>query len=76
MGGDNAAILQAFADQTQVTFPIGTDLYRSYQTYAVGDSISPFPLDVIIDRDGNIAYLSRQFNADEMVTVIEGLLNK
>jgi peroxiredoxin len=76
MGGDNTAIMQAFADQTQVTFPIGTDIYSSYQSYAVGGSISPFPLDVIIDQDGNIAYLSRQFNADEMVTVIEGLLNE
>ena len=48
MGGDTEAILQQFVDQTNVTFPVGIDIGASYNRYAVGNSISPFPLDVII----------------------------
>jgi hypothetical protein len=38
------------------------------------ESISPFPLDVVIDREGRIAYISREYDADALRQVIEQLL--
>lgn len=76
MGGDTPEILEAFREQTGVTFPIGWDPDLSYATFrpAGGDSISPFPLDVIIDRDGVIRYVNREYEASAMTAVIESLL--
>ena len=37
-------------------------------------AISPYPLDVIIDREGNIAYLRREFDAEAMIMTIDRLL--
>ena len=74
MGGDTDAILQQFVNQTGITFPVGIDVDRTYRDYAVGESISPFPLDVIIGADGRIEYLSREFDIEAMVAVVERLL--
>ena len=65
-----------FARQTQVTFPIGLDPSQSYRSFPSEGAISPFPLDVIVDRDGNIAYISRTYNAKAIANVIDTLLAK
>ncbi len=73
MGGDDAAIVQGFIDQTGVTFPLGWDSTNSYFDYPQDDSISPFPLDVLVDRDGTIAYFSRTYDGEELRGVVEAL---
>ncbi|MGH1340905.1 MAG: hypothetical protein ACRBN8_05105 [Nannocystales bacterium] len=73
-GNESASTLAGFVGQTGVSFPILRD-DTTYFDYADPDNaISPFPLDVIVDRDGTIAYLRREFDADAMVMTIDRLL--
>lgn len=66
--------MRQFIDQTQVTFPVGWDDSGSYFNYRQPGGISPFPLEVVVDRDGSIAYLSNQFNSAELQAVVDGLM--
>lgn len=73
-GNESLSTLAAFVDQTGTTFPIlrGDTTYFDY-----GDpegTISPYPLDVIIDQEGKIAYLRREFDANAMRMTIDRLL--
>lgn len=75
MGGDDTATVQAFIEQTQITFPAGIELTTSYFTlYNAVKSISPYPLNVIIDRDGNLAYMVGDYDPEGMRAMIESLL--
>ena len=76
MGGESPAMVELFARQTGVTFPVGFDKGVSYKSFATGDAISPFPLDVVIDRSGRIAYASREYDPDALAEVIGKLLAK
>ncbi len=76
MGGDSAAIVQAFINQTGVTFPVGWDASSSYFAFPNAGSISPFPLDVVIDRDGRIAYINREYDSEGLRLAVEQLLNQ
>ena len=37
-------------------------------------ALSPFPLDVVIDRQGVMRYINREYEADELRAVIEAAL--
>lgn len=76
MGGETPTTLRMFARQTQVSFPIGLDSKASYSSFPKAGAISPFPLDVIVDADGKIAYVSREYVAEEIVAVIKALVEK
>jgi len=65
-----------FAKQTQVTFPIGLDASQSYHHFPQAGAISPFPLDVIVDQTGTIAYVNREYNGEVIAATIEELLAK
>lgn len=73
-GTESADTVSAFRDQTNVTFP----LLLSDQTYSqyanVDGSISPYPLDVIIDKSGTIRYVRHKFDPQAMQALIEQLL--
>jgi hypothetical protein len=73
MGGDTAAIVNQFIDQTGITFPVGWDASGSYFAYAGGESVSPFPLDVVVDRNGIVAYVNRQYDPEGLKQVVEQL---
>ena len=73
-GGDTAKLVSQFVKQTGVTFPVGWDDNGSYRRLKLDNGISPFPLDVIIDRDGTIAYVAAEYDAQSMRAVIEGLV--
>ncbi|MEM7159418.1 MAG: hypothetical protein AAF799_41655 [Myxococcota bacterium] len=73
-GNETSATLAAFVEQTGITFPVLRG-DASYFDYANPDgAISPFPLDVIIDREGRIRYLRHEFDGDAMTSEIERLL--
>ena len=73
-GSESSSTLAGFVDQTGVSFPIlrGDNTYFDYAD--PDGAISPFPLDVIVDADGNIAYLRREFDIDAMVMAIDRIL--
>lgn len=75
-GTESEATVGAFAEQTQVTFPLLLQDTTRGQLAFSDASISPYPLDVIVGRDGTIAYLRREFDADALVATIDDLLTQ
>jgi peroxiredoxin len=71
---DDEETLRQFARQSGITFPILTRTERHMMAYQIGMGPSPYPLEVVIDRDGLIAYTSRDYDADALVQVIESVL--
>lgn len=73
-GNESEATVGAFAEQTGVTFPLllGDTTRGEYASSDPG--ISPYPLDVIVDKTGTIRYLRREFDTADMVETIELLL--
>ena len=65
-----------FQEQAGVTFPIGYTTDNSYQSFRAGgdSSISPFPLDVVIDRKGAIRYISREYEPSQLQAAIDAAL--
>lgn len=75
-GGESQATISAFRDQTGVTFPLLLG-DTTYSQYASPDGeISPYPLDVIVDKTGTIRYVRRQYDGPGMQAIIEQLLNE
>ena len=58
-----------------VLFDTGGDLYRSY-FYDGIEPWAPFPIHVVIDREGVIRYLAFQNDPPAMRAVIDGLLGE
>lgn len=55
-------------------FDEGKSLYRGYG--GLPDSYAPFPVQVIIDQDGIIRYLSGQYDAERVRSEIRELLDE
>ena len=66
--------MRMFREQTRVSFPLGFDTDVSYKSFRVGKAISPFPLDVIIDRQGRVVYVSRRYDLAAMEAKLAELL--
>jgi peroxiredoxin len=64
-----------YAGNLRVTFPLGLEQTRTYaaltQNFA---GLNPFPVDVIVGKDGKIAYIAREYDPDALVEIIETLL--
>ena len=73
---DTAAILQQFIGQTGVTFPLANALDNSYNQFRAsgGDGISPYPLQVLVDGDGIVQYINREFDSTQLQASIEQVL--
>lgn len=75
-GNESATTVGNFRDQTGVTFPLllGDTTYNQYAQPE--GSISPYPLDVIVDETGTIRYVSHQFDGAAMEATIQKLLEE
>ena len=74
LAAESAETVERFIEQTGVTFDVGFDSNRTLTEFRSGDRISPLPIDAIIDTDGTVAYLSYEFDAEEMRAAIERLV--
>ncbi len=74
LGGEGPVTVKMFAKQTDITFPIGFDKGRSYLNFRMGKAISPFPLDVIIDKRGKVRYVKRRYDLASMRAMVDKLL--
>ena len=74
--GDQYDVAWQFAEQFGVEIPVLLDLnetfYRAYPN--TSDRYAPFPLQVVVDRNGGITYLARQYNTDAVLTAIRNAL--
>ena len=74
-GGDESQ-LQEWVDDTGVTFGVAADTDGTYGQYDRVGATAPFPLDVIIDRNGIVRYQSVGYDPDAMEAVILELLEE
>jgi peroxiredoxin len=69
------AELQNFCETLDVTYPVGieeTDTYGLFGNAFAGTN--PYPVDVIVDKQGIIRYVAREYDPAAMEAVIERLL--
>jgi peroxiredoxin len=72
---DDLGGVQAFTEKMGVTFPIGLEETSNYPAFAENfRGANPFPVDIIVDRDGVIRYIAREYDPNAMSRVIEELL--
>ncbi len=72
---DDIAGVQRFTDRLGVTFSAGLEETGHYRRFAENfPGANPFPIDVIVDRDGTIVYVAREYDPEAMEEVIERLL--
>ena len=74
--GDTPEVAEQFLADTQTQLPTILDEERTvYQTYPRdGTTFGPFPVNLVINQEGVIEYLSFQHDLNEVGEVIERLL--
>jgi hypothetical protein len=73
-GQDSPSDLTIFRDAFQIDFPILIEAAIVYSQYNQPGGASPYPLDYIIDQQGNVAYFSDEYRPAAMVGKIDELL--
>lgn len=69
LGGETQALIQAFIDQTGVTFPIVQDA-QGFSQWESSPGISPFPFDIVVDKNGVIKQMYREYDATALEDAI------
>lgn len=71
-GEESPAHLRRFAGQFDLDFPLLLDDigYRTDLRGSGDEALSPFPFQVVIDREGRIAYIKRQHDMDALDAAI------
>lgn len=78
-GGDTDEILREFVDQTGVTFRIVRDTDNGYALFrrALSEpTVSPFPLDVVIDPEGRLVSARGEYDPEALDRDIQPLLER
>ena len=74
-GQADARDLETFVASTGVTFPVLVDTESTYEQYqSDADVYAPYPIDVVVDADGTIVYLSRTYEPDALAAAVESVL--
>jgi hypothetical protein len=64
-----------FCEDVGVTYPVGIEETMTYELF--GDSFAgtnPYPIDVIVDKQGIIRYVAREYDPVAMQEMVEELL--
>lgn len=75
-GTDPLEDLITFAAAFQPTFPILLNASSVYGQYRQSGATSPYPLDYVIDQQGQVAYFSTEYDPEAMIAVIDDLLDQ
>ena len=77
--GDPMDGVQRFVSNLHVTYPVGLE-DPSTKTYAAlvqnYKGSNPFPVDVVIGKDGLITYIAREYDPDGIIAAVEAALVK
>jgi len=72
--GDAVDGVQRFVQDMRTTYPIGLE-DESTKTYealtANYKGANPFPVDVVVGRDGKIAYVAREYDPEGIIAAVE-----
>jgi hypothetical protein len=77
--GDDPAGLKLFVDYKHVTYDVGLEDPTTKTYAAVTENykgLNPFPVDIVVGRDGNVAYIAREYDPPTLQLVIERELAK
>lgn len=67
--------LANFCETLDVTYPVGVEETTSYELFGSAfDGTNPYPVDVIVDKQGIIRYVAREYDPAAMEAVIQELL--
>jgi len=67
--------VQAFAQDLGVTYPVGIEETMNYEAFGNNFAgANPYPVDVIVDKQGIIRYVAREYDPSRMQQVIDELL--
>lgn len=73
-GQDQVDDIEHFVEIFQISFPVLIDDAGVGFQYQQSGAVSPFPLDYVIDREGNVAYWATEYDPDAMTATIDALL--
>jgi peroxiredoxin len=74
-GMERIGEVDQYVDNLRLTFPLGLEESTTYRRLTQNFAgANPFPVDVIVGKDGRIAYIAREYDPDAMTEVIERLL--
>jgi hypothetical protein len=74
-GMERIGEVDQYVDNLRLTFPLGLEQSTTYRRLTQNFAgANPFPVDVIVGKDGRIAYIAREYDPDAMTEVIERLL--
>ena len=74
---DDIAGVQRYCQNLKVTYPIGLEMTANYVPFTQAfKGLNPFPVDVVVGKDGKIAYIGREYDPDRLTAVIEEELSK
>ncbi len=72
---DDLGGVQRFTENLGVTYRVGLEQTGNYVAFADNfRGANPFPIDVVVDRDGRIAYIAREYDPDGISAVLDKLL--
>lgn len=73
--GDDYDTAWEFIDEAGTSLPclldLDEDVYSVYEKKGEDDGYAPFPLQVVIDREGVITYLEYQYDAERLTAAID-----
>lgn len=77
--GDDPAGLASYVASRHVTYPVGLE-DPTTKTYAAivqnYKGLNPFPVDVVVGKDGIITYIAREYDPPAMQAAVEAALAK
>ena len=74
---DDVPGVQRYIQNLQVTYPIGLEITKNYVPFtAAFKGLNPFPVDVVVGKDGRIAYVSREYDLAGIKAAVERELRK
>jgi len=74
---DDLAGVQRYTQNLRVTYPLGVETTANYVPFTRSfKGLNPFPVDIVVGKDGKIAYVGREYDPDQLTAVIEAELAK
>jgi len=76
---DSIGSIQKYTQNLRVTYPVGIEMpstpnYIQYSHAFKG--VTPFPVDIVIGKDGRIVYIAREYDPVSLAAVVEAELAK
>ena len=64
--------VQQFCDNLGVTYDVGLEQTETYSSLTQNfEGLNPFPLDIIVDRNGTIVHVTREYDPVALTEIIE-----